>query len=98
MQRDFCILIVDDNVSICESLGDILGEEGYEVTNAATLAFAKKRLKDKFYNIVMVDLKLPDGSGLELLKEAKKINEETIIMIFTGFASLKSSIAATSAQ
>ena len=94
MQRDFCILIVDDDVTICESLEYILNEEGYEVASAATLAFAKKRLKDKFYNVVMVDLKLPDGSGLELLKEAKKINEETIIMVFTGFASLKSSITA----
>jgi len=94
MQKDFRVLVVDDDANICETLKDILAEEGYEVTIAGTIALAKERLKNKFYNIIMVDLNLPDGLGLELLNEIKKGKSETIVMVFTGFASLKSSIAA----
>jgi len=88
------ILIVDDNTEMCEELNDVLSEEGYRITGVGTVALAKKQLKKKLYNIVLADLNLPDGTGLELLKETKKINEEIIVIIFTGFASLESSMSA----
>lgn len=94
MENDINILIVDDEANICESLKDILGEDGYKTASAGTIALAEKELKDKFFNIVIIDLKLPDGSGLELLKKIKQINEETIGIVFTGFASMESAVTA----
>lgn len=88
------ILIVDDNIDMRETLDDILSEDGYKITGVGTLNLGKEELEKKFYNIALIDLKLPDGSGLELLKEIKEKNKETLAIIFTGFASLESSVYA----
>lgn len=87
------ILIVDKNAKIRETLIKALSEESYEITGVGTIALAKEKLKKKFYSVVLVDLKLPDGTGLELLKEIKKINNEISIIICTGFASLEDTIS-----
>ena len=55
---------------------------------------AKEELEKKFYNVALIDLNLPDGSGLELLKEIKRSSKKTLSIIFTGFASLESSVCA----
>ncbi len=91
--KNIYIIIVEDNLTLCENLGDILSEEGYKIASAGALALAKEKLKERFYNLALIDIKLPDGSGLELLKEIKRINKETVTIVFTGFASLESAIA-----
>lgn len=88
------LLIVDDDGNMRQTLGDILGEEGYCIRGAANVAVARAELKRRCYNIVLIDLKLSDGSGLELLKEIKGKNQETAVIIITGYASLDSSISA----
>lgn len=88
------ILIVDDNVEMRETLNDILIEDGYKITGVGTVNLGKEELEKKFYNIALIDLKLPDGSGLEILKEIKEKNKETLAIIFTGFASIESSVYA----
>lgn len=92
--KDINILIADDDAVMLKNLDDILSEDGFKVTGVGTVLSAKKKLKKKFYNIILVDLKLPDESGLKLLKEVKKINEETVIIVLTGYASLESAIYA----
>lgn len=96
MEKDINVLIIDDDVNLCENLKDILTEDNYRITSVGTIANAKEKLTRKFYNVVLVDLKLPNGTGLELLNETKKINEETIVILFTGFASLESAVSALS--
>ena len=66
------ILIVDDNTNICETLEDILCEEGYKVTSVGNLVLTKEKLAKEFYNVILVDLNLPNGSGLDLLRDIKK--------------------------
>ena len=88
------ILIVDDNIEMRETLYDILSEDGHKITGVGTLNLGKGELEKKFYNIVLIDLKLPDGSGLELLKEIGEKNKGTLAIVFTGFASLESSVRA----
>ncbi len=88
------ILIVDDNTVMCQTLKDILTEDGYKITGVGTIALARKELAKKFYNLALVDFKLPNGSGLELLKEIKKVNEKIKVIVFTGFSSLESGISA----
>lgn len=94
MLKDINILIVDDDINCSETLSDILSTGVYKITCVENVNQAKKALVDKFYNLVMLDIKLPDGSGLELLKEIKRVNEETMVIVLTGYASLESSIVA----
>ncbi|MFA5363498.1 MAG: response regulator, partial [Candidatus Omnitrophota bacterium] len=88
------ILIVEDDCGMRETLSDILSEEGYGITGIGTIARAKKELKNKFYNVAVVDMKLPDGMGLELLDEIKKVSEDTAVIICTGFASIDNAVSA----
>lgn len=94
MKNSFKILIVEDDIKVVETMKDILGEEGYEVFGAGTICAAEEKLRKNFYNVVLLDLKLPDGSGLKLLKKIKRINDETMTIVSTGFASLESSVFA----
>ena len=94
MLNNIDILIIEDDANICANLNDILSEDGYKIASTGTISLAKKKLTNKFYNIALLDIKLPDGSGLELIKEIKKINEDIIVIVMTGFASVESSITA----
>jgi len=89
------ILIIDDDANIRQTLNDILTEEGYKITDGGTIAFAREELIKKFYNIVLVDIKLSNGSGLELLKEIKRINEEIMVIVFTGLESSDNAVSAS---
>ncbi len=88
------ILIVEDDAAMVETLSDILFEEGYTIESAPTIILAGERVKEKFYNVVLLDLKLSDGSGLELLKMIRKTSRESMVIIFTGYASLESAVTA----
>ncbi|MDD5773962.1 MAG: diguanylate cyclase [bacterium] len=94
MQKEINILIVDDDAVFCQLLIDIFSENNCKLVNVGSIALAKNELSKKFYNIILLDLKLPDGSGLDLIKYIKKINEDIAIIVFTGFASLETSISA----
>lgn len=94
MNKEIRILITDDDVKARENLRDILTEDSYKTVCSGTVKATKEILGKKFCNILLVDLKLPDGSGLELLKDARKISEETIVILVTGYASLESTIEA----
>jgi len=88
------ILIVDDDEPMCFTLGDILAEDHFKVDCVSSIAQASEELKKRFYNVVLVDLKLPDGTGLGLLPIIKKANEHSETIIFTGYASLESAVSA----
>ncbi|MFV2072778.1 MAG: sigma-54-dependent transcriptional regulator [Thermoanaerobaculales bacterium] len=66
------ILVVDDEKSIREFLTILLEQEGYEVASADTVKMGVERILGESFDLVMCDLKLPDGSGLQVLQEARK--------------------------
>ncbi len=92
--KNITILIVDDDPQMSSSLGDILKEDGYSIFTAETVAEAKRKISEKFYNIVLVDLRLEDGSGLDVLRAVKAPHPDTFVIIITGFASADTAIAA----
>ena len=92
--NDISILIVDDNPQIGTTLNDILSEEGYSIVRAETVTGAKRKLSEKFHNIVLADLKLEDGSGLDILKAVKAPHPDTFVIILTAFASMDTAIMA----
>jgi len=88
------ILIVDDNSQMGETLSDILSEQGYSTFKVESAAQAKAKISEKFYNIVLTDLKLGDGLGLDVLKAVKAANPDTYVIIFTAYSSLDTAILA----
>ena len=77
------ILVVDDEKSLREFLTILLEQEGYDVTTADTVATGIERITGESFDLVMCDLKLPDGSGLEVLGEARIRQVESPFIIIT---------------
>ena len=77
------ILVVDDERSLREFLTILLEQEGYEVTTAESVTTGIQRLHDHTFDLVMCDLKLPDGTGLEVLADARKNHVASPFIIIT---------------
>ncbi len=77
------ILVVDDEKSIREFLTILLQQEKYDVVTAASVEEGISRLASDRPDLVMCDLKLPDGSGLEVLRQARKTELDTPFIIIT---------------
>ena len=69
------ILVVDDEPAICQFLKRVLTGEGHEVETVASAGDALERMKSTRYNLVLLDIKLPGKSGIELYKRTQKIAE-----------------------
>lgn len=88
------ILIVDDEEIISESLAEYLGSKGYNVSTADNLASAKKLLSENFYDLLLLDLKLPDGLGTELLRDLSKMDEKPIVIVMTAYGTIENAVTA----
>lgn len=86
------ILIVDDDPDIRESLGDMLSHEGYMVRNAASGVEALERTKQERYEAALLDIHLPDMSGLSVLKVMMELDPSLPIIILTGNATPENTI------
>ncbi len=86
------ILIVDDDEHICRTLSAILQAEGYQTTTATTAKQAVEKTKTKFFNIALLDIKLPDMEGTQLLALLQENNPETIKIMVTGYPSLQNAV------
>ncbi len=89
------ILIVDDEHEIRESLEDILSEESYVVTTAATAGEALALLRDATYDVVLLDIWLPDRDGLDTLGEIKRMEHSPEVVIISGHGTIESAVRAT---
>jgi len=88
------ILIVDDDEGICKTFSVILQSEGYQTTTANTGKEALEKAKTRFFNLALVDIKLPDINGIQLLAKLQEICPETIKIMVTGYPSLKNAVDA----
>jgi two-component system nitrogen regulation response regulator NtrX len=91
------ILIVDDEGDIRESLEGILREEGYLVTTSATATEALELLRDVDYDVVLLDIWLPDRDGLETLGEIRKLESASVpeVVIISGHGTIEAAVRAT---
>lgn len=88
------ILIVDDEQNLRETLAVILRDEGYLVFSAATPAEALNYLRQRSFNVMFLDIRMPEKSGLDLLPEIRQLHPRMPILILTAYASLDSAIEA----
>ena len=88
------ILIVDDDAGARKTFGNVLKAKGYNVEDAGTGQDALSKIKERFFNIVFLDIRMPGLSGLEVLKAINGISEDTIAIMVTAYASIDSSIEA----
>ncbi len=88
------ILIVDDDPGFRKLLETILTGEGYRVTTAGTVAEAIGTCERKQYHLIVSDLRLPDGEGLEVLRWSKEHTPETPVIMITGFGTVASAVEA----
>ncbi|MCE9556409.1 MAG: response regulator [Planctomycetes bacterium] len=78
------VLIVDDDQDLCDSLWDLLRERSYRVSLSHDLASAAGKLQQREYNVVLIDMKLPESSGSQVLEQVRKKNPEARTILITG--------------
>jgi DNA-binding NtrC family response regulator len=91
--RAATILVVDDEQLIRWSLTSRLQDEGYRVVEAATAADSLKRFREGV-DLVLLDYKLPDGDGLDVLKQIKTADPETLVILLTAYSSVEMAVEA----
>jgi DNA-binding NtrC family response regulator len=88
------ILIVDDDVALQESLVSILENEGYFIETARTGLEAEAKVKSGYYNLALLDVRLPDMTGIELLSRINVLAPRTKKLVLTGYPDASSAIRA----
>lgn len=79
----YSVLVVEDNVDIVIGLQDLLEHDGYDVTVTGTCAGAIALISQQRFNAILLDLGLPDGDGLEVLKEVQRRDSSLPVIIVT---------------
>lgn len=88
------ILIIDDEKSIRKTLTEILTFEGYNIDEAADGEEGLKKFKDKEYDVVLCDIKMPKLDGIEFLERAKQINADVPVIIISGHGNIETAVDA----
>jgi two-component system response regulator HydG len=85
---------VDDELALCAAAEKILAKEGHRVTAAHTIAAGKQQFTDQGADVVITDLALPDGDGLEMLRHVKATRPEVEVIVITGHGSVERAVEA----
>ncbi len=88
------ILVIDDDPGTCQTVGDVLEVRGHAVTTVMRGQSALATLAERAVNVALLDIQLPDISGLELLRSIKTSSPSTEVIIITGHASVPTAIQA----
>ena len=96
-KQTFGILVVDDEKTLRYALEEGLSEEGYRVGAAGDSASALEILSREEYHVVLLDQKLPDGSGLDLLREIRSRYPDMQVVMMTAFGKFENAVEATKA-
>ncbi len=94
MGRKPKVLVVDDELAVRESLGEWLREEGYEVGLAEDGAAALGMLRRDTWDVMLLDLKMPGMSGIDVIIESREVAPETEVIMMTAFATVDTAVLA----
>jgi len=88
------MLVVDDEPGMRDFLQIMLEKRGYEVVIAAAVGEARARLRETTFDVVITDLKMPGGSGLDVLAEAKEVDPSCVVFLMTAYGDTASAVEA----
>ncbi len=88
------ILIIDDEKAIRKTLTEILSFEGYKIEEAADGEEGLKKFKEKNYDLVLCDIKMPKLDGIEFLQKAGEFNPDTPIIMISGHGNIETAVEA----
>jgi len=92
------ILIIDDEEHIREHYTDLLSEKGFDVSSAEDGTTGLKAYENGEFDLVLLDVNMPDKSGLEVLKEIKAIKDNQVVFLLTAFDEYKRNFASLYAE
>src|ERR1700730_5632951 len=88
------ILIIDDEKAIRKTLSEILSYEGYKLDEAGDGEEGLKKVKEKEYDVILCDIKMPKIDGIEFLEKAKEANPDTPIIMISGHGTIETAVEA----
>lgn len=91
-KRIINILVIDDNKELCLSLKELLTKDGYKVKTITKPTRALNEIRKNSYQLIILDLKMPDIKGEDLLKQIKKVNSDISVIILTAYPSLSTAL------
>ena len=94
MKKAHRILVVDDEKLVCWSLSEMLTEAGFKVETALTGAEARQMFDSFQPEMILLDVRLPDANGIELLSEFKAHDEDIVVVMITAYADADSAVNA----
>lgn len=92
--REHRVLVVDDEKLVCWSLSQMLAGAGYAVQAAMSGAEAREKFHDFVPEMVLLDVRLPDANGVELLREFKAHDDDVVVLMITAYADADSAVSA----
>jgi DNA-binding NtrC family response regulator len=88
------ILIVDDDEVMCRTLSDVLKKMSYEVTSVQTGKDTLYTLQERAYDLILLDVRLPDVNGLEVLRQIRGIDSDPFVIVMTAYADVETAVTA----
>lgn len=79
------VLAVDDDIDLCESLFDVLTQQGYRVALAHDVRDAAAKIGERRFRVVLIDMKLPGGSGDDVYRLVRESDPEAHVLVITGY-------------
>jgi PAS domain S-box-containing protein len=86
------ILVVDDEVDACVLIREFLSRQGYDIHIAATAKMAIAFLAENCFDLVLLDLVMPDVNGLQVMEQIQEQCPDTLVIIMTGYATIESAV------
>ena len=94
MRDMHCILLVDDDPLVLAGFREILSRAGYEVTAVFSGGEALEQLESRTFDVILTDLLMPRVSGLDVLRTAREKHPDCVVIVVTGYASVRSAVEA----
>ncbi|MBI3939226.1 MAG: sigma-54-dependent Fis family transcriptional regulator [Acidobacteria bacterium] len=88
------VLIVEDDLGLQSSLAKSIGRKGHEVVCTSAVSEANRLLRGRKIDLILLDLRLPDGSGFNILRAARDLDEDIVVIAMTAFAEVKTAVRA----
>ncbi len=86
------ILIVDDDEGSLKTLSFIFNKRGFKVETIKTGKEALEKIQRVFFNIILLDIRLPDVEGIELIKPIKKLQPDVEVLMITAYANVDAAV------